>query len=160
MKHQHLFSYVERMNFPYLGALKFHSLTPLVHVLSSISALLKPPRSPLPSQNIHVIKCLHHNIDSQNLIFPIALWTYWCVSSIQISLKFPHSSLTPLLPFLHKLFFFTYLSYLFSPPLKLPRRIVPPLMTEGTCLPIPCTLNHSFISVLDTSSQFPPHNWA
>jgi hypothetical protein len=91
------------MNFPYVPPLKFHSLT-LVYVLSSLSALLKLLQVLYPLKSIHVIKCLHRNTDSQNLIFPIALWTYWCLSSSRSPWNF-HSSLTPFLPFLHKLFF-------------------------------------------------------
>jgi hypothetical protein len=32
VKHQHLFPRVERMNFPYLPLVKFHSLTPLLYM--------------------------------------------------------------------------------------------------------------------------------
>ncbi len=158
MKHQHHVSYGERMNFPYLPPLKFNSLTPLVYVFSSLSALLKLVRSPLPSQkHTCYIKCLHHNTNSQNLIFPIDLSINILMRFLfTISLKFPHSSYSfPLVS--SSTLLFTYLSYLFSVSLKLPRRIVPPL-TAGTCLPIPCTLNHSFISILDTSSRLQSHN--
>ncbi len=75
------------MNFPSLPPLKYHSLTPLVYVFSSLSALLNLLEILYPLKSIHVIKCLHRNTDSQNLIFPIAhslsLSPYWCVSSVR-----------------------------------------------------------------------------
>ncbi len=87
---------------------------PFIHsshmCFSSLSALLKPARSPLPSQRHtrHKVSPSQHRFTkpAQNLIFPIALSLppYWCFL-FTISLKFPHSSLTPFLPFLHKLFF-------------------------------------------------------
>ncbi len=130
-----------------------YGLYPIVYVFSSLSALLKLARSPLPSQKhtCHKVSPSQHRFtepdlsySSLDILMPF-LFTF--------SLKFSHSCLT------HFLLFFSHISFLFvSPPLELPRRIVPPL-TAGTCLPIPRTLNHSFISVLDTRSQFPPHNW-
>ncbi len=131
MKHQHLFSYVERMNFPYLRPLKFHSLTPLIYVLSSLSALLEPARSPLPSQkhtcykvspsqhrftkldlsysSLDILMCFLFTISLQHRFTkPDLSYSYLHILMrflFTISLKFPHSSLTPLLPFLHKLFF-------------------------------------------------------
>jgi len=134
VKHQHLFSYGERMNFPYLPLLKFHSLTPLLYVFSSLSALLKPARSPFrshrhtwyrvspPSQ--HRFTEPDHSYSFLDILMPF-LFT--------ISLKFPHSS--SLYSFPPSRFFinssFTYLCYLFSPALELPTRIVPPLTTAG-----------------------------
>jgi hypothetical protein len=107
------------MNFPYLPPLKYHSLTPLVNVFFSLSALLNLLEILYPL--IHVIKCLHHNTDSQNLIFPIAhslslslsiLMRFLCT----ISLKFPHSSLTPYLLFLINSSFHTSFLFVFSSP--------------------------------------------
>ncbi len=111
------------MNFPYLPLLKFHSLTPLVYVFSSLSALQKPARSPLPSQKhtCYKVSPSQHRFTELDLSY----------SSLDIlmlflftrSLKFSHSSLTPLLPlFMNSSF--AYLFYLFSPALELPRRIV------------------------------------
>jgi hypothetical protein len=55
------------------------------------------------------------------------------------SLKFPHSSLTPLriLRPLQELFFSPIFLLCFFPLLELPRRTVPRLMTELRALPIP-----------------------
>ncbi len=61
-----------------------------------------------------------------------------------------YGSLDILMPFLFCYSFppvSSHTSFLFVfPPLEFPRRILPPL-TVGTRLPIPCTLNHSFISI-------------
>jgi hypothetical protein len=107
LKHQHLFSYDERMNLPYLPLLKFHSSTPLLCVFSSLSALLKPTcyksfvlskaytcYKVSPSQ--HRLAKPDLSTSSQEILMPFLF---------MISLKFPHSSLTPFLPSLHKLFF-------------------------------------------------------
>jgi hypothetical protein len=88
------------MNFPSLSPLKYHSLTPLVYVFSSLSALLKPARSPLPSQkhtcykvspSQHIFTEPGLSYSSGDILMPF-LFT--------ISLKFPHSSPPPFLPFL------------------------------------------------------------
>ncbi len=127
---------------------KFHSLTSSgICFFSSLSALLKPARSPLPSQKhtCYKVSPSQHRFTEPNLsyssldIFMPFLFT--------ISLKFPQSSVTSFLPFLDRLFF-RMSFYLFSPALELSKRSVP-----ATRLPIPCPLlNHSFIFVLDTSS--------
>ncbi len=81
---------------------------------SSLSALLKPARSSLPSQKhtcYRVSPSQHRftkpdlSYSSLDILMPF-LFT--------ISLKFPHSSLSPFLPFLHKLFFRISFSLIFS----------------------------------------------
>ncbi len=122
------------MNFPYLPLLKFHSLTPLVYVFSSLSALLKPARSPLPSQKhtCYKVSPSQHRFTEPDLSY--SSLDILMPFLFTISLKF-HT----LLFLLSSLFFinssFAYLFYLFSPAFELPRRIVPPL-TAGTRLPI------------------------
>jgi len=54
----------------------------LLYVSSSLFALQKLARSPLPSQkHTHVVKCLHHKIHLHNLIFPLPLWEYRFLSA-------------------------------------------------------------------------------
>ncbi len=55
---------------PPTSQIPFINSSPL-YVSSSLFALQKPARSPLPSQmHTHVIKCLHHKTHLHNLIFP------------------------------------------------------------------------------------------
>jgi hypothetical protein len=76
------------MNFPYLPPLKFHSLTPLAYVFSSLSAFLKPARSPLPSQKhtCYKVSPSQHRFTKPDLSyssFSLSLSPYWCVSSVR-----------------------------------------------------------------------------
>jgi hypothetical protein len=105
-----------------------------------------------PLKSIHVIKFSITNTHSQNLMFLLALWTH--IDAFPLH-DLPEI-LTPFLPSPHNSSFHRSFLFVFSSP-RTSRRTVPPL-TVGTRLPIPCALNHSFISLLDTSSCFPSHN--
>jgi hypothetical protein len=91
---------------PPTSQIPFINSSPL-YVSSSLFALQKPARSPLPSQkHTHVIKCLHHKTHLHNLIFPAISPGISIPFCLIFSQKFPHSSVTPLiLPPLHELFF-------------------------------------------------------
>jgi hypothetical protein len=58
-----------------------------------------------PLKSIHVIKFSITKTHSQNLIFLLVLWTYWCLPSSWSPRNFYTLSLTPFLPSRHKLFF-------------------------------------------------------
>jgi len=94
-----------------------YDLYPLVYVFSSLSALLKPARSPLPSQKrtCHKVSPSQHRFIEPDLSYSfldILMPFLFCYSFPPVS---SHTS-----------FLFVY------PPLELPRRIVPPL-TTSTC---------------------------
>jgi hypothetical protein len=132
----------------------------LLIIFSSCSMLRKP--TPLPSQkHTHFLKCLHH-ITSQIH----TTWSFCSENTLKIlspswSLWLSHTLLLPLsLPSHLFINFSSQRSFflIFSSTRTSWKDCAMTDCNVLRTLPIPSPLNHSLISVLDTS-LFPSHNW-